>query len=171
MKRYGLIFLSTVFLFTGAAKASEPAISFELLKNLVGIWKLKNKSSDFRISFELTAADSVVVETWISKDKKHSLTLYHLDGERLIATHYCPQGNQPRLQMTTASTNLLEFEFFDATNLTSPAASHQDFLSLKINDTHTELERKEIYRGHEQSSKSTLIFVREQSPESSVPPP
>ena len=47
------------------------------------------------------------------------LTVFHLDGDRLILTHYCMAGNQPRMQATSydAKKGEIRFQFLDATNL------------------------------------------------------
>ena len=75
----------------------------------------------------------MLVETWLRNDKKHSFTLYHLGNENLMATHYCPQGNQPRLKLTNNSTTSdLRFSFFDATNLANLASSHQHSLGGRV---------------------------------------
>jgi hypothetical protein len=45
------------------------------------------------------------------------VTMYHPDGERLMVTHYCSIGNQPRLvEMPRPGDNDLVFSFFDVTN-------------------------------------------------------
>ena len=44
--------------------------------------------------------------------------MYHLDGDRLLATHYCPQGNQPRLKlMDDGDPKRLSFAFVDGTGM------------------------------------------------------
>ena len=54
------------------------------------------------------------------------MTLYHLDDSVLIATHYCPQGNQPRLQFVKGDEpNKVSFKFRDGTNLQARNKSHQ----------------------------------------------
>jgi len=107
---------------------------FDEMKLLVGVWKKEGGSSpSFSVSFDLIANNSVLVETWLRNDKKHSFTLYHLDNENLMATHYCPQGNQPRLKLTNNSTTSdLRFSFFDATNLANLASSHQHSLGGRV---------------------------------------
>ena len=56
------------------------------------------------------------------------LTIVHLDGERLMLTHYCAAKNQPRLLATTISPDgkTFEFTFLDATNLPSRDKGHMD---------------------------------------------
>jgi hypothetical protein len=65
------------------------------------------------------------------------LTLFHLDGSRLLATHYCGQGNQPRLRLTRASERSFDFRFQDATNLVDPASAHLTKLELELPDADT----------------------------------
>jgi hypothetical protein len=53
-------------------------------------------------------------------------TLYHMDGDRLMATHYCAAKNQPRMVLpaSDASGQTLRFQFLDVTNLATPDAGH-----------------------------------------------
>jgi hypothetical protein len=47
------------------------------------------------------------------------VTMYHKDGDRLVLTHYCAAGTQPRMQLvgwSPAPEPTLTFELTDATN-------------------------------------------------------
>lgn len=73
-------------------------------------------------SFRLTSAGSVLAETMFpnSPDGHEMLNLYHADGDRVLMTHYCAAGNQPRLEVrTTEDGNRLELSFESITNLSS----------------------------------------------------
>ncbi len=62
-----------------------------------------------------------------------SMTIYSLDGDRLIATHYCMQGNQPRLVLTGGSSGSpLAFEMIDGTNLHERGKSHQQSFTVEM---------------------------------------
>jgi hypothetical protein len=52
-------------------------------------------------------------------------SLFYVDGDRLLMTHFCPSGNQPRM-VATISPDLktVLFDFLDATNLPGPQAGH-----------------------------------------------
>lgn len=134
------------------------AMRFETIAALTGEWQVQEHAS-LRIVFEPTAGGSVIVERWMRGDRMHSLTIYHLDGERLIATHYCPQGNQPRLAATASDNSEIRFTFLDATGLDSNE-SYQHDLSLERNADGT-VSRAETYWGPDGAGdESTLTLVR-----------
>jgi hypothetical protein len=137
---------------------STSARQFSTISTLTGEWRVKERSS-LKIVFERTAGGSVIVEKWMSGEQTHSLTIYHLHGEKLIATHYCPQGNQPRLAAVNSDSGEIRFTFQDATDL-DPNESYQHDLSLELNSDGT-LSRGEIYWGpNGAGEKSTLTLVR-----------
>src|SRR5262245_40955500 len=77
----------------------RPDQAFQSLKALVGDWQGRTaEGRTFLVSYRLIANDTVLVESWTMSPTRTSMTVYHMDGDALIATHYCPQGNQPRLQ-------------------------------------------------------------------------
>lgn len=125
----------------------EPAsVVFKQLMSLIGSWE--GKWPDGRahtVSYRLTAAGSVLVETWTLSSGRESMTMYHLDGDTLLATHYCPQGNQPRLQLVAGSEpDKFSFIFRDGTNLQVKEKSHQHSFWIKLSGTNA-FERSEIY--------------------------
>jgi len=159
------ILLSSILFISSAvnANAQMNAIkAFDEMKSLVGVWKKEGgKSPNFSVSFELTANNYVLVETWLNKGRKHSFTMYHLDKNNLLATHYCPQGNQPRLKLTSNSTvNNLSFNFLDATNLINETDSHQHSLGFEFTKGSNTILRKESYVSQKGEDFSKLILVR-----------
>ena len=109
--------------------------AFTQLTRMVGTWRRADKpESSLRIRFYLTARDTVLVESWEAGGKPHSLTLYHRDGEALLATHYCPQGNQPRLALAGREAGGLHFVFRDATDLEPTTEKHQHDLWFDLSN-------------------------------------
>jgi hypothetical protein len=110
--------------------------AFTRLQELVGEWEGTTEAGRrLLVQYRLVAKGSVLVESWTLGPGRESLTLYHLDGDRLLATHYCPLGNQPRLALdTTASADpgLLVFTYVSATNLPDPAAAHQHRFEVRL---------------------------------------
>ena len=98
--------------------ADGPAL-FERLKTLVGEWRGHWEPGDTEttVTYCLTGKGTVLVEDY-RVGKTTMLTLYHLDGEELMLTHYCSAGNQPRMTLSSLSDDARELVFtaFDVTN-------------------------------------------------------
>jgi hypothetical protein len=144
------------------APADAAAARFDSLKQLIGTWRRADQpTSSLRIRFSLTAGGTVLVESWERGGQPHSLTLYHRDGGTIIATHYCPQGNQPRLALVAgAEPKRLAFAFRDATDLDVATESYLTALSFDMTDDAV-LVRRESYRQGEADEPSELRLIRE----------
>lgn len=146
------------------AAATDSARPWEKLQTLVGTWQRTDASSPaskaFRIRYRLISADTALVEEFGDPAKQPTQTVFHLDGDRVLATHYCAQGNQPRLRLRTASSaDVLVFEFLDATNLRSPADSHLVRLTLRWRDA-DHLVREEVYAASGREDVGALLLER-----------
>lgn len=145
----------------GGPAVADAAADFETMKALVGTWRpAERPGSPLRIRFSLTAGGSVLVEEWLRGDRPHSMTVYHLDGREIIATHYCPQGNQPRLVSTAAprAPSELSFAFRDAADLDTAHESYLVKLGFDLSNRERPL-RRETYRqaGVDEASELTLM--------------
>ena len=140
LARHFLIFISVLF---APCAGADDRIDFERLKQLVGTWKpADTPESPMTVQFELIAGDTVLTETWRSPSHR-SMTVYHLDAGTLLATHYCPQGNQPRLARVASKKDEVRFEFRDGTNVDVPGKSHSAVLTLQLQGD--VLTRGEVY--------------------------
>lgn len=87
-----------------AAAAAKPAATSKLdvIRKLAGDWVEvgpDGKATDKVIStYHLTAGGSAVQETLFAGTDHEMITLYHMDGDDLVLTHYCVTGNQPRMK-------------------------------------------------------------------------
>ena len=147
----------------GMAAQPDPTVSrFAEMQQLVGSWRVAGKpNSPLRIKFSLTAGGTVLVESWSRIDQPHSLTLYHRDGAGIVATHYCPQGNQPRLtSLPPAGDGALRFGFKDATDLDPAREAYLAALSFDWSKKGV-LVRRESYRKGGLDEPSELILERE----------
>ena len=126
-----LILLSPCTFAVSADESAEKA--FKQLNSLLGDWEGKFPNGhSHRVSYRLTAGDSVLVETWSLAPGRESMTLYHLDGKKLIADHYCPQGNVPRLELFATDNDKLNFKFRDGTNLHVKDKAHQHAFWIQL---------------------------------------
>jgi hypothetical protein len=123
-----LFALSVPMLSTPNAKAS-----FENLKTLAGQWDAKDPSGKQQtITWKVVSGGSVLME---SMEEESMVTMYHVDNNRLLLTHYCAAQNQPRMQATVSDDGkTFTFDFIDATNLASPSDGHMRKLVLTIQD-------------------------------------
>jgi len=125
----------------GAAAADGPAsrtdarAAFDQLKSLAGRWE-GGDSRQERLTYELIAGGTALVEREVAAGRPEMLTVYHLDGDRLVLTHYCMAGNQPRMQLTAfdRGAGTLKFDFVDAANLTNAGSGHMHSARLRIVD-------------------------------------
>ncbi|MFZ1006760.1 MAG: hypothetical protein WAN65_07990 [Candidatus Sulfotelmatobacter sp.] len=135
------------FAATAALAQTSAQKSFDQLKSLAGSWEGKDSEGrPLRVSFRDAARGSTLMSE-IQKEGHDKvmismISMIHLDGpNRLLLTHYCSTGNQPRMAATTSPDGkTITFDFFDATNLATPDAGHFRRVVFTIVDAnhHTE---------------------------------
>src|SRR5262245_41826883 len=126
------------------AAGAEPS-PMESLKPLAGHWKATTASGkSMLVDYRLISNDTALIEAYNAGSPRETMTVFHADGGSLMATHYCAQGNQPRLRLVPNARGLV-FAFFDATNLPDPSASHLVRLELSL-EPDGSLKRTETYR-------------------------
>src|SRR5215467_2782493 len=81
----------------GQADAQKALNQF---KSLVGTWEGKSpdgqKSS---VTYQLAAGGTAVMGD-LKMGDENMTSMFYVDGNRLLMTHFCPSGNQPRMQAT-----------------------------------------------------------------------
>jgi hypothetical protein len=139
-----LSFLIAGLLLTAAIAAAAPpadsttdaAAAFARLKTLAGDWEATTSMGKAHVKYEVISGGNTVAEHEFIGNEGEMLTVYYLDGNRLLLTHYCSAGNQPRMQATAfdPQTGELRFQFLDATNLAGPGAGHMHNVTLHFVD-------------------------------------
>ena len=118
----------------GLAQLSPP-LSFDVLKSLHGKWQGKDSLGHrVKATFRLTGKGSALMSEYVEPDQNEDMiSVFHVDGDRLLMTHYCSAGNQPRMNATASPDGkTITFDFVDATNLPSLEAGHMRRLVVKI---------------------------------------
>ena len=138
MKIFALILL---LLSTAAFAQSAAQTEFAQLKSLAGTWEGKTvQGAPVKVDYRLTSGGSALMST--IHEHGDMITMIHLDGtDRLLLTHYCSMGNQPRMVATASPDGkTVTFKFLDATNLDSPQSGHMDsvVIAMASPDHHTE---------------------------------
>ena len=125
---------------TAALAQSDAQISYDKLKELAGSWGGKtSEGKPVQISFRITSNGSAIVSE--IKSSEDMITMFHLDGDRLLMTHYCATGNQPRMTgKLQADGKTVAFDFLDVTNFnrTQPGHMQQLFVTMPDANHHTE---------------------------------
>ena len=116
-------------LLAGGNAAAEGESVMEKLARLQGDWIMLDENGAetdmIGSTFRLTAGGSVLVEVMGPDEGFEMFNMFHADGERVLMTHYCAAGNQPRMEVkATDDENRLELQFESVTNLASPGANH-----------------------------------------------
>jgi hypothetical protein len=94
-----------------AEQAAHPAAPqderLEFLKGLQGSWvgQFGDEMGEQRYEFRVTAGGHAVEEREMLGTPMEMLTVYYLEGEDVVGTHFCMLGNRPRVKATTRVEN------------------------------------------------------------------
>jgi hypothetical protein len=128
-----------------AGQSTAARVGFDKLKSLAGEWEGTTseggKENVVTTSFRVVSDGSVLMNVLMAGTPHEMVTMFHLDGSDLLATHYCAAHNQPRFRLVPSSDpKVMAFEFKDATNLSSPTAPHMVSVMFTVLDDHHHLE-------------------------------
>lgn len=138
---------------------SDAQKSFNLLAGLEGKWVGKgSEGQPLEVTFRMTAGGSALMSEIHGEGQENMITMFHMDGDRLIMTHYCGVGNQPRMKVVSADAKSVSFEFFDGTNI-GPGAGHMQHVTFTQPDAnhHTE---EWVFLDHGKEMKEVLTLER-----------
>jgi len=118
------------------ATPSEAQKSFSQLKSLAGAWEgpvttepaqpAFGNGTVLQVSMRVTSRGNALAHEMTQAGKPddparndHPLTMFYLDGDRLLLTHYCDAGNRPRLTARVSPDGkTVEFDFLDVAGST-----------------------------------------------------
>ena len=105
------------------------AEAFAQLKSLAGQWDGHVQTPDGpagKVDYRVTAGGNAVMEILFSGAPHEMITMYTLDGNDLLATHYCSMGNQPtmKLDLSASTEDTLVFRFVSVRG----AEAHGDYI-------------------------------------------
>jgi hypothetical protein len=130
--------------------ANDAQSAFARLKTLVGEWEGNTQGGKARLSYELVSGGTALA------------TVYYLDRNRLLLTHYCMIGNQPRFeeQSFNPETGEIAFGFLDATNLVNSNAGHMHNAKIRIVDATHLVSEWQFYENGQPKFTETMQFTR-----------
>jgi hypothetical protein len=133
--------------------------TFDMLKGMEGNWTGKNSEGQpLQVTFRLTAGGSALMSEIHGKGPEDMITMFHMDGDRLVMTHYCGAGNQPRMKVISADAKSVSFEFFDGTNI-GPGAGHMQHATFTQADADHHVEEW-VFLDHGKEMKELFTLER-----------
>jgi hypothetical protein len=145
------------------AQESPSAAAFGYLTSLVGRWKGVFRGTDITLTYTLTADGSALMEEARPKSEPAMVTMFTVDGDRLVATHYCSARNQPHMK-TEAITRLpireLTFTLDRVTGMRTPDDWHNTGLVITLDDN-DHLTENWTYQVKGETGKNIFHFTRE----------
>lgn len=132
--------------FAGEHKSAvAPNASFDKMKSLDGAWvgSMVDAGKDYPATTRfMMVSDGSALMAWLGEGTPEEMvTIFHMDGTDLIATHYCAAHNQPRFMAVPggANPNRVVFKFKDGTDI-GPHDGHMQEVAFTFDgaDHHTE---------------------------------
>jgi len=117
--------------------AARTTPAFDQLRSLVGHWEgTSPDGKKVQVSYELISNGSVLMERLNPGNEPDMITMYSLDGDRILVTHYCSMGNQPTMQTAAApaANGKLDFTFLRLAGAKSPDEGHMAALTVSMPD-------------------------------------
>src|SRR6266566_5672761 len=144
-----------------AADKTKTEEAFDRLASLKGEWQGEQEGVKISLIYTLTANGSALMEEFRPESGPVMITIFTVDGDHLIATHYCSAKNQPQM-ITPAISDVqkpLAFSLARITGLKSPDDWHNTGLIL-IQEDNDHLTQEWTYESKGKSGKDTFHFAR-----------
>jgi hypothetical protein len=152
--------------FVLAAQETHPAAhttpAFDQLKSLAGEWEGKgNTGVATKVTYQVVSNGSTIMERLQPANEPEMITMYTLDGDRVVVTHYCSAGNQPTMQTAplTSATGKYDFTFAHLGGAKSPDEGHMQSLTLTVTDKN-HLTQIWTFTDHGKSQTETITLTR-----------
>jgi hypothetical protein len=119
-------------------KGTKSEAAFSQLASLVGDWEGAQDGvrTPIKETYTLIADGSALMAQNKPGDEPVMITMFSVDGDRLIATHYCSARNQPEMISGEPGDlkNGMSFSLKRVTGLKTPDDWHNTGLTIKLDD-------------------------------------
>jgi hypothetical protein len=104
------------------ATPSDAQKLFDKMKSLAGSWQGTIMGISINVTIRLASSGTAILHeahTDGGKPPNHEITMFYVEGDRLLATHYCDGGNRARFEGKMSSDEkATEFNFLDVAGST-----------------------------------------------------
>jgi hypothetical protein len=142
--------------------AARTTPAFDQIKSLMGHWEGSTPDGKKgQATYELISNGSVVMERLSVANEPEMITMYSLEADRILVTHYCSAGNQPTMQTapSPAANGKLDFTFLRLAGAKSPDEGHMVSLSVSMPDK-SHLVEVWTFADHGKTLTENLNFIR-----------
>lgn len=139
--------------------------AFARLQALAGEWEgttIRKDGPAARVRWEAISNKTALMETLFPGTDHEMRSVYHLDGNDLVMTHYCAMGNQPRMKLDTSrsTASQLVFDFAGGTNMDPAKDAHiHSGRIVLVDDDHLEAEWT-VYKEAEPTGANRFFLRR-----------
>jgi hypothetical protein len=142
----------------GKTKSEE---AFDRLTSLSGEWKGEMSGVHTTLVYTVTANGSALMEQCRPENGREMITMFTVDGDHLIATHYCSAKNQPQMATSTITDaqEPLAFSLARVTGLKSADDWHNTGLTI-IQEDNDHLIQEWSYQSKGKTGKNIFHFTR-----------
>ena len=161
---FSLVGVTTLVAAAAATPATDKTQSeeaFDRLASLKGEWTGEQEGVKISVIYTLTANGSALMEEFRPESGRVMITMFTVDGDHLIATHYCSAKNQPQM-VTSAIADVqkpLAFSLDRITGLKSPDDWHNTRLTV-IQEDDNHLTQEWTYQSKGKTGKTTFRYTR-----------
>jgi hypothetical protein len=159
----GGMFLSNEAQAVAGGRATAPSeVAFARLAALAGSWEGVQQGVAVILTYTLTADGTALMEEMRPAGSAPMITMFSVDGDRLLATHYCSAGNQPQMAtgpIASASSPSLEFSLLRVTGLKTRGDWHNTGLALILEDA-DHLTQRWSYEDHGKTGINVFHYAR-----------
>src|SRR5258708_781078 len=155
----------------GANSSASGPVAFDQLKTLVGEWEGTNGAGKVKATYTLASGGTVLMERLQSADEPEMITMYSADGDYIVVTHYCSQGNQPQMKPEIVSGKAQKFSFslVRVTGLKTENDGHMIGLVLTLVDK-DHFTHEWTYQEKGKTSADLFRFIRKPEKSATVVP-
>jgi hypothetical protein len=104
------------------AAPSDAQKLFDQMKSLAGTWQGTVMGMSINVTIRVASSGTAILHeatTAGGRPPDHEITIFYVEGDRLLATHYCDGGNRARFEgKASPDGKTSEFNFLDVTGNT-----------------------------------------------------
>lgn len=166
-----LVVLCTTLVLVAQPQPAEPEKpdqskvlpALDRIKALEGEWVFADgdNKGKLAVEYQLTSGGHAVMERLFPGTGHEMITMYHLDGDKIMMTHYCAAGNNPRMhaQPEDPIDDKLVFVCSGWSNMSSEEEGHMHALTITfIDDDH--FKEEWTWQEKDKSAVETFNFER-----------